>query len=100
MLYKDDAVQTDNVSAEGENEETYQDQFARNNVWQLDYQQADRLSKFLFNNDFKWGKSKTLSLNTLGKEWLIVQLYINEFIFGAMFWILCEKFVALMGSWF
>ena len=32
VLYKDDAVETDNVSAESENEETYQDQFARNNV--------------------------------------------------------------------
>ena len=32
LINKDDAVQTDNVSAEGENEEAYQAQFAKRNV--------------------------------------------------------------------
>jgi len=44
--------------------------------------------------------SKTLSLKSLGKELLIIQVHIDDVVFEATLEVLCEEFVALMNSEF
>ncbi|XP_015158487.1 uncharacterized protein [Solanum tuberosum] len=61
----------------------------------------ERLSKFLLANGFKRGKiDNTLFLKSRGKELLIVQVYIDDIIFGAILDSLCKEFADLMSSEF
>lgn len=61
----------------------------------------DRLSKFLLVNDFKRGNvDKTLFIKRKLGDLLIVQLYVDDIIFGATNEILCSEFANLMQSEF
>ncbi|XP_070029439.1 uncharacterized protein [Nicotiana sylvestris] len=61
----------------------------------------ERLSKFLLKNGFKRGKiDNTLFLKKRGRNLLIVQVYVDDIIFGATADFLCEEFAKLMGSKF
>ena len=61
----------------------------------------ERLSKFLLENGFKRRKiDNTLFLKSRGKELIIVQVYVDDIIFGATSEGLCEEFASLMGSEF
>lgn len=61
----------------------------------------ERLSKFLLTNEFKRGNvDNTLFLKTRGKELLIVQVYVDDIIFGATSDDLCKEFAELMSSEF
>ncbi|XP_070013983.1 uncharacterized protein [Nicotiana sylvestris] len=82
-------------------------QFERNSVWNLVPQPTDRtvigtrLSKFLLENGFTRGKiENTLFLKKQGKNLLIVQIYVDDIIFGATVDSLCEEFAKLIGSEF
>lgn len=91
MLNKDDVVQT--VNFEGNNEEVYEAQFAQSKVRHSVPKQVDRLFQFLFKNDFKRGKiNKTLFSKLKGVKLLIIQVYIDDFIFEATFEVVCEEF--------
>ncbi|XP_075084828.1 uncharacterized protein LOC142168067 [Nicotiana tabacum] len=60
-----------------------------------------RLSRFLLENGFTRGKiDNTLFLKKRGRNLLIVQLYVDDIIFGAINYSLCEEFAKLMGSEF
>ena len=51
---------------------------------QLDSRQAERLSKFFFNDVFKWGQIKKIFfLISQGKNLLIIRLYIDDIIIEA-----------------
>ncbi|KAL5581372.1 hypothetical protein UlMin_013814 [Ulmus minor] len=57
----------------------------------------DRLSKFLLKNEFEMGKvDKTLFIKTKDKDILLVQIYVDDIIFGATNKSLCEDFAKCM----
>ena len=59
--------------------------------------QYDRLSKFLLENDFTRGNvDKTLFIQKKYNELLIVQIYVDDIIFGATNKNLCKEFTKLM----
>ena len=61
----------------------------------------ERLSKFLISSGFKMGKiDTTLFIKPNDKEMLIVQIYVDDIIFGATNGSLCEEFVKYMHSEF
>ena len=61
----------------------------------------ERLSKFLIFSGFKMGKiDTTLFIKPKDKEMLIVQIYVDDIIFGATNGSLCEEFVKSMHSEF
>jgi len=61
----------------------------------------DRLSNFLIENDFKRGQvDTTLFRRTLEKDILIVQIYVDDIIFGSTNASLCKKFSKLMHDEF
>ena len=61
----------------------------------------ERLSKFLMDNDFKRGTvDETLFLRSKGKDLLVVQIYVDDIIFGATNQSLCGEFSELMKSEF
>ena len=61
----------------------------------------DRLSNFLLKNDFKRGQvDTTLSKKTLEKDILIVQIYVDDIIFGSTNASLCKEFSKLMQEEF
>ena len=61
----------------------------------------ERLSKFLLKKGFKMGKiDTTLFINTKENDMLIVQIYVNDIIFGATNVSLCEEFFKSMCSEF
>ena len=61
----------------------------------------DRLSNFLIKNDFKRGQvDTTLFRRTLGKDILVVQIYVDDIIFGSTNASLCKEFSELMQDEF
>ena len=61
----------------------------------------ERLSSFLIENDFQRGKiDNTLFLKSKGEHLLIVQVYVDDIIFGATNSDLCDEFSKLMRSEF
>ena len=61
----------------------------------------ERLSKFLMDNEFKRGKADTtLFLKKKDENLLIVQIYIDDIIFGGTTHSLCEEFAKLMQGEF
>jgi len=61
----------------------------------------ERLLNFLLGNDFRRGKvDNTLFLKSKGKHLLIVQVYVDDIIFGATDNYLCHKFSKMMKSEF
>jgi len=61
----------------------------------------ERLSNFLLKNDFRRGKvDNTLFLKTKGEHLLIVQMYVDDIIFGATYENLCNEFSKMMRSEF
>jgi len=61
----------------------------------------DRLSNFLIKNDFKRGQvDTTLFKKTLEKDILIVQIYVDDIIFGSTNASLCKEFSKLMQEEF
>ena len=61
----------------------------------------ERLSKFLFSGGFKMGKiDTTLFIKLKESDMLIVQIYVDDIIFGATNALLCEEFVKSMHSEF
>lgn len=61
----------------------------------------ERLSKFLLENGLKRGKvDKTLFLKSKGTDFLIVQVYVDDIIFGATNESLCKEFSNLMSREF
>ena len=57
----------------------------------------ERLSKFLMDNEFKCGKvDTTLFLKKKDENLLIVQIYVDDIIFGGTTHSLCEEFAKLM----
>ena len=61
----------------------------------------ERLSNFLLENDFRRGKvDSTLFLKYKGKHLLIVQVYVDDIIFGATHDDLCKEFQKMMRSEF
>ena len=61
----------------------------------------DRLSNFLIDNDFSRGKiDNTLFRRKSEKDFILVQLYVDDIIFGATNDNLCRDFTDLMQSKF
>jgi len=61
----------------------------------------ERLSNFLLENGFRRGKvDTTLFLKTKGKHLLIIQVYVDDIIFGATHENLCDDFSKMMSSEF
>jgi len=61
----------------------------------------DRLSNFLIKNDFKRGQvDTTLFRRTLEKDILVVQIYVDDIVFGSTNASLCKKFSKLMQDEF
>ena len=61
----------------------------------------DRLSKFLILNDFSMEKADTtLFIKVKGDDMIIVQIYVDDIIFGATNDLLCEDFAKSMSSEF
>ena len=61
----------------------------------------ERLSSFLLKNNFRRGKiDNTLFLKSKGEHLLIVQVYVDDLIFGATHNDLCYEFSKLMRSEF
>jgi len=61
----------------------------------------DRLSNFLIKNDFKRGQvNTTLFRRTLKKDILVVQIYVDDIIFGSTNASLCKEFSKLMQDEF
>ena len=61
----------------------------------------ERLSKFLIENNFVRGKiDKTLFFKNRGSDILVVQIYVDDIIFGATNDLLCKEFANLMGTEF
>ena len=59
----------------------------------------ERLSKFLLKNGFKRGKiDNTLFLLKREQKLLIIQVYVDDIIFGTTSEYLCEEFSSLMGK--
>ena len=61
----------------------------------------ERLSKFLIENDFKReNMDTTLFLKKENESLLVVQIYVDDIIFGATKQSLCEEFIKLMQEEF
>jgi len=61
----------------------------------------EQLSKFLLENGFKRGKvDNTLFLKSKGKHLSIVQIYVDDIVFGATHDDLCKEFSKMMKSGF
>ena len=61
----------------------------------------ERLSKFLIENGFKRGKvDTTLFIKVKGNDFLIVQIYVDDIIFGASNESLCQEFSKVMQGEF
>ena len=61
----------------------------------------EKLSKFLMENGYERGKiNNTLFLKTRGKDFPIIQVYVDDIIFGAISEVMCEEFASLMRSEF
>lgn len=61
----------------------------------------ERLSKYLLENGFKRGLiDKTLFIKTKGKDILVVQIYVDDILFGATNTSLCKEFSDIMCSEF
>ena len=61
----------------------------------------ERLRKFLLDNDFKMGIiDTTLFIKTEENDMLIVQIYVDDIIYGAINVSLCEEFVKCMHGEF
>ena len=61
----------------------------------------DRLSNFLIKNDFKIGQvDRTLFRRTPEKDILVVQIYVDDIIFGSTNASLCKEFSKLMQDEF
>jgi len=61
----------------------------------------DRLSNFLLKNDFKRGQvDTTLFKKTLEKDILVVQIYVDDIIFGSTNASLCKEFSKMMQDEF
>ena len=61
----------------------------------------DRLSTFLISNGFSMGKAdNTLFIKRKSKDIIIVQIYVDDIIFGATNDVLCEEFSKCMHSEF
>ena len=61
----------------------------------------ERLSKFLLKNGFKRGKiNNTLFLLKREHELLIIQVYVDDIIFGATSEHFCKEFSSLIGKEF
>ena len=61
----------------------------------------ERLSSFLLENNFNRGKvDNTLFLKSKGEHLLIVQVYVDDIIFGATHQDLCNEFSKMMRSEF
>ena len=59
------------------------------------------MSSFLLENDFRRGKvDNTLFLKSKGEYLFIVQVYVDDFIFGATHYDLCNEFSDMMRSEF
>ena len=59
----------------------------------------ERLSNFLIENGFQWGKvDNTLFFKSNGEHLLIVQIYVDDIIFGAINNDSCDEFSKLMRS--
>ncbi len=57
----------------------------------------ERLSKFLLDHEFsRWNVDTTLFLKKKNKDMLVVQIYVDDIIFGATNNRLCEEFADLM----
>jgi len=55
----------------------------------------DRLSNFLLKNDFKGGQvDTTLFKKTLEKDILIVQIYVDDIIFGQLMHLFARNFLS------
>ncbi|MCR2847933.1 hypothetical protein KN825_15245, partial [Weizmannia coagulans] len=60
-----------------------------------------RFSKFLMDNEFRKGKvDTTLFIKTKDKDMMLVQIYVDDIIFGATKPILCEEFARAMHEEF
>ncbi|KAH9648834.1 hypothetical protein KPL70_025758 [Citrus sinensis] len=93
-------------------------QFERNNVWEFPnhvykllkalygLKQAprawyDRLKNFLLENDFSMGKADTtLFVKHKNQDILIVQIYVDDIIFGSTNELLCKEFSSCMSKEF
>jgi len=61
----------------------------------------DRLSNFLIKNDFKRGQvDTTLFIRTLEKDILVMQIYVDDILFGSTNASLCKEFSKLMQDGF
>lgn len=61
----------------------------------------DRLSKFLIDNGFKRGRiDRTLFIRTKNSNFIVVQIYVDDIIFGATNESLCKEFADLMSKEF
>lgn len=89
----------------------FEDVYFPNNVSKLDkalyiLKQAprywcDRLYKFLLDSGFNRCRiDNTLFLKSRGRNLFIVQVYVDDFIFGATTSFLCDEFAKLMSSEF
>jgi len=61
----------------------------------------ERLSTFLLENDFEKGKiDSTLFIKRVGEHILLVQVYVDDIIFGSSNKSLCEGFASIMQGEF
>jgi len=61
----------------------------------------ERLSNFLLSQDYKRGKTdKTLFIKKASNEIILVQVHVDNIIFGSTNEILCEQFVKAMQGKF
>ena len=60
-----------------------------------------RLTKFILENDFRRGKiDKTFFIKTKGKDFLIIQVYMDDIIFFGTNNVLCQEFSNWMSKEF
>ncbi|XP_070032929.1 uncharacterized protein [Nicotiana tomentosiformis] len=91
------------LDADWVNEMQYElNQFERSQVWHLAPRAwYERLSKYLLDHGYKRGKiDNTLFLKEKGKDLLVVQIYVDDIIFGKTTDKLSKEFAKLMGSEF
>ena len=61
----------------------------------------EHLSKFLLKNGFRRGQiDKTLFIKNKGEDFIIIQIYVDDIIFGATNELLCKEFSTLMSQEF